>query len=157
MGVLVVLSLAAIPVGVLVSTVRDPTMHRRPRFVPRLAGLVGCMVLPWVVTLIAPVGDQAVVTLLLLGLAWALLLVVLAPRLLFGGPGSDHGPSDGGGPGPRPGDDRPPPRPPGGGIPLPDAEQSAARVRGPHKPGRAVRFRRGAREHERRPSRVRGV
>jgi hypothetical protein len=150
----VVLSLAAIPLGVLIGALRDPTLHRRSRFWLRFAGLVTCMVLPWMVGLLAPLGEQAVFALLLLGLAWALLLVALAPLVLFHGAGSDPGPSDDSGGGPGPEDDgRPPPRPPGG-IPLPDAEQAASRVRGPHRPRRPTPARRAAPERERRPSRV---
>lgn len=153
MGV-VVASLAAIPVGVLVSSLRDPTFGRRPRFWLRFAGLVICMVLPWLVVLVGVVGENAAFVLLLAGLAWALVLVVLAPLLLFCRPDSDPGSSDdtGGGPGPED-DERPPPRRPIGGIPLPDAEPPASRVRGPHRPRRSLHPRRAAREREGRPSR----
>jgi hypothetical protein len=154
MAVVVVLSLAAIPLGVLIGALRDPTMHRRSRFWLRFAGLVTCMILPWMVSFAGVVGEQAVVTLLLLGLAWALLLVALAPLLLFRRPGSDSGSSDDSGGGAGPDDGRPPPHPPIGGIPLPDAEQPASRVRDPHSPRHPVRRRRGAREHERQPSRL---
>lgn len=157
--VVVVLSLAAIPLGVLIGTLRDPTLHRRSRFWLRFAGLVVGIVLPWVVGLIASVGEQAALTLLLLGLAWALLLVALAPLLLFRRAGSDPGSSDdpGGGPGPGPDDDRQPPDRPMGGIPLPDSEPPSSRVRGPHGPWRPARPRRASREPKRRPSRVRSV
>jgi hypothetical protein len=156
MGVVIVLSLAAIPIGVLIGSVRDPTMRRRSRFWLRFSGLVTCMVLPWLVALVGTDGEQGEVTLLLIGLGWALLLVALAPLLLFRGPGSDPGtgPTDepGGGPGPE--DDRRGPDGPIGGIPLPDAEPPASRARGPHAPRRPVRPRRAGRNRERRPSRL---
>lgn len=154
MGVLIVLSLAAIPLSVLIGALRDPTMHRRSRFWLRFAALVTGMVLPWMVELVAPVSEQAGLKLLFLGLVWALVLVALAPLLLFRASGSDPGPSDDGGGGPGPEDDRRPPDRPIGGIPLPDAEQPASRVRGPHQPRHSVRPRRAARERERRPSRA---
>ncbi len=157
MGVVVVLSLAAIPFGVLVGALRDPTLHRRSRFWQRFAGLIICMVLPWLVALVQPAGEQAVLTLLLLGLAWALLLVALAPLLLFRRPGSDPGPSDDSGGDSGPDDDRPRPPHPIGGIPLPDAEQPASRRRGPHSPQPPAWPRRAAPQRERRPSRVRSL
>jgi hypothetical protein len=157
MGVVVVLSLAAIPVGVLIGALRDPTLHRRSRFWWRFAALVVCMVLPWIVALVVAVGEQGVLTLLLVGLAWALLLVAMAPLLLFRGPGTDSGPSDdtGGGPGHGPDDGGRAPHGPVGGIPLPDGEPPASRVRGPHRPRRPMYPRRAAPERERRPSRLR--
>jgi hypothetical protein len=154
MGVVIVLSLATIPLGVLISALRDPTLRRRSRFWQRFAGLVICMFLPWMVGLVGALSEQAAFTLLCLGLAWALLLVALAPLLLFRGPGSDPGSSDDGGGGPGPGDDRRPPDRPVGGIPLPDGAQPASRVRGHHTPRRAVHPRRAVRGRERRPSRV---
>lgn len=165
MGFVVVLSLAAIPVGVLISSLRDPTMRRRSRFWLRFCGLVTCMVLPWLAALTGAAGEQGTVTLLLVGLAWALLLVTLAPLLLFHGPGGDSGPSDDGGGGPGPEDDAGGPDRPGGGIPLPDADPPAVRVRGPHTPQRPWHPRRAAprhaprpeRERERRPSRLRPI
>jgi hypothetical protein len=153
MGI-VVLSLAAIPLSVLVSALWDPNLGRRSRFWLRFGGLVFCMVVPWIVALVAALGEQVQFVLLCLGLAWALVLVALAPVLLFGGPGSDSGSSDDGGPGRGPDDDRRPPHRPIGGIPLPDAEQSTSRLRGPHTTGHPLRTRRGARERERRPARM---
>jgi hypothetical protein len=150
----IVLSLAAIPLGVLIGAARDPTLHRRSRFWLRFAVLVSCMVPPWTVGVVAPVSKHGVPTLLLLGLAWALLLVALAPLLLFHGAGSDPGPSDDPGGGPGPGHDRPTPPRPIGGIPLPDADPPSSRVRGPHRPHRPLRPRRGDRERERRPARL---
>jgi hypothetical protein len=156
MGVVIVLSLVAIPAWVLIGALRDPTLHRRPRFWLRFAALVTCMVVPWMVGVVVAVGEQAAFMLLMLGLAWALVLVTLAPLVLFWGPGSDPGPSDdtGGGPGPGPDDDRPAPYRPIGGIPLPDGDQPAKRRRGPHRPRHPARPRRVAPERERRPSRL---
>lgn len=154
MGVVIVLSLAAIPLGALIGSLRDPTLRRRSRFWLRLSGLVTCMVLPWIVALVGTDGEQGAVTLLLIGLGWALLLVALAPLLLFRGPGSDSGPSDDSGGGPGPKDNRQPPNRPIGGIPLPDAEPPASRARGPHPARRPVRSRRAGRGRERRPSRL---
>jgi hypothetical protein len=154
MGVVIVLSLVAIPAGVLISTICDPTMHRRSRFWLRFAGLVACIVLPWTVALAETAGEQGTVTLLLMGFAWALLLVALAPRLLFRGPDSDPGSSDDSGGGSGPADDRRPPDRPIGGIPLPDAEPPRSRVRGAHTPRRPVHRRRADRGRERRPTRL---
>jgi hypothetical protein len=118
------------------------------------AGLVICMVLPWLVGLSGLVGESGFVALLWIGFFWAMLLVMLMPLLLFGGPSSGPGPSDDGGPGPDSGNDRQPPPRPIGGIPLPDAEQAARRLRGPHKPRRSVHRRGPARERERPPLRT---
>lgn len=159
MGFVVVLSLAAIPVWVLIGSLRDPTMCRRSRFWLRFSGLVTCMVLPWLAALAGVGGEQETVTLLLVGLAWALLLVTLAPLLLFRGPGGDFGSSDDSGGGPGPEDDRGGPDRPVRGIPLPDADPPAFRLRGPHTPRRPLHPRRAApeRERERRPSRLRPI
>lgn len=153
--VVIVLSFAAIPVGALISAARDRSMRRRTRFRLRFAALVTCMLAPWIVALLAAVGEQGFLSLLWTGFLWGLLLTVLAPPLLFHGRGSDSGPSDdGGGGGPGPDDDRPPPDHPLGWIPLPDAEPAATRLRGPGAPRRGGHPRRPAREPERRPSRV---
>jgi hypothetical protein len=153
MGVVIVLSLAAIPLGVLVSAVRDRSLRRRSRFWLRVAALVVCISLPWMIATVGSVGEQAFGALLWAGLLWGVLLVGLAPVLLFRGPGPDPGPSDDDGPGPD--DDRQPPHRPIGGIPLPDATPPATRVRGPHRLRRAANRHRPAREPEReRPSRV---
>src|ERR1700733_3741866 len=148
MGI-VVLSLAAIPFGVLITSVRDRTMGRRPRFWLRFTGFVVCMLVPWGASLVGALGDELRFVLLCIGLAWALLLLALAPLILFQGPGADPGPSDDGGGGPGPGDDGRGPDRPIGGIPLPDAEQSGSRLRGPHRHRPSAPARRGARERER--------
>jgi hypothetical protein len=147
MDAVILLSLAAIPFGVLISALRDRSLRRRSRFWLRFAGVVICIVIPWSVALVATVGEQGFVVLAWIGLLWGLLLVGLAPLLLFRGPGPDPGPSDDDGPGPE--DDRQPPRRPIGGIPLPDAEPPTARVRGPHPPRPAPRRHRPARQRER--------
>lgn len=153
MGVAIA-SLAAIPLGVLIGALRDPTLCRRSRFWLRFAGLVTCIGLPWLVDLSAGFGEDVAWVLLLAGLGWALLLVALAPLLLFRRPDSDPGSSDDADGGPGPGDGGRSPQRPIGGIPLPDAEQSASRVRGPHTARRIARRRRAGRERERRPSRL---
>ena len=119
MGVVIVLSLAAIPLSVLISALRDRSLHRRSRFWLRFAVLVACIAVPWMVALVGSLGEQGFVVLSWIGLAWGVLLVGLSPLLLFRGPGPDPGPSDDDGPGPE--DDRQPPDRPIGGIPLPDA------------------------------------
>jgi hypothetical protein len=154
MEVVVVLSLAAIPIGALISALRDPSFRRRSRFWLRFGGLIACMVLPWLVSLVGGLDEQVEFILVCLGLAWALLLVALAPLLLFQGPSSDPGSSDDSGDGPGPEDDRRPPNRPVGGIPLPDADQPGSRVRGPHRPRHPARARRPARERDRPPARL---
>jgi hypothetical protein len=96
---------------------------------------------------------KAAFPLVMLGLLWGLMLVVLAPFLLFHEPGPNAGPSDSdGGPGPE---NRPPAPPlPVGWIPLPDAEQSPIRTRGPSR-GRLSPHPRRSREPKPGPSRIR--
>jgi len=149
MEAVIALSLAAIPLGVLVSALRDRSLRRRSRFWLRFAAVVICIVTPWTVALVGAVGEPGFVVLSWIGLAWGVLLVGLAPPplLLFRGSGPDPGPSDDDGPGPE--DDRQPPHRPIGGIPLPDAEPPTTRVRGPHRPRPAANPRRSARERER--------
>ena len=149
------LCVAVIPVSILVGVLRDRSLHRRSRFNLRLAGFLICMVVPWTVALVAPVGDGMAVMLLLIGLAWALVLLALGPLLLFGGADPGPGASDDGGPGRGPEGDPDPPSPhrPIDGIPLPDAEPSATRVRGPHPPSRPTPARRPAHQPARRPVR----
>lgn len=151
--VVAVLSLAFIPLGIVISAMRDSTLRRRSRFWLRLAGLVICMALPWMVGLVVAVGEQAAGALLWIGTVWMLLLVAFVPLLLFRRGGSEPGPQDEGGGGPGPEHDGPPPHRPIGGIPLP-TERRSSRVRGPHAPRRGVRPGRATRERERRPSRL---
>lgn len=140
----VALAVALIPVGALVSAARDRSLRRRPRFERRFVVFLFLVTLPEVAVVIGAaagfVRDQ-VETLLLLSLFWGIALLPLASVLLFHGPGSDPGPSEDGGDGPDSGDDRPSPPLPLGGLPLPDAEQSSTRLRGP-RPKRGFRVRR---------------
>lgn len=112
------------------------------------------MIVPWIIELPSAVSEQGSLTLVWIGLGWGLLLVALLPVLLFRGPVLDSGPSDNSGPDPGPEHDPQPPDRPIGEIPLPDAEQPAKRVRGPHTPRPATRPRRPARDPERRPLRL---
>ena len=133
---LVVLVLAVIPVGALIGFAREPSGHRRSRFHTRFAALLICMLAPWLVDLVAPLGLQAGVSLAFAGLAWGLLLVALAPFVLFGRAGHDPGPSDDSDGGLGPDDSPQPPPPPIGGIPLPRADGAGRRVRKPSIPRR---------------------
>jgi hypothetical protein len=135
-------SLAFIPLGILISAMRDPMLRRRSRFWLRVGGLVTCMALPWMVGPFAAVGEQAAGALLWIGTVWMLLLIAFVPLLLFRRGGSEPGPPDDGGGGLGPEHDGPPPHRPIGGIPLPDAEQPSSRVRGSHPSRRGVRPRR---------------
>jgi hypothetical protein len=156
--VVVVLLLETMPLGILAGTVRDDSRRRRPRFWARSAGLAICVPLPELVLIaglaVGLIGEQALAGLLWGGFAWGLGLAAVSPLVLFRGPTSAPGGSDAGENGPDPPDDRPPAPRPIGGIPLPDAEQSSIRIRGPHsRPGIAHRPK-PAHEPRRRPSRV---
>lgn len=162
MGLVAVLSVAAIPLGALFSVARDRSLRRRPRFELRLAAFIVGVSLPEVIVAGAlmtgvlrsqPAGPA------LLSLFWDLIVLVLAPVFLFYGHDVDPGSGEEGGEnGPEPGEDPPSPSPPIGGLPLAHAEQSRLRLRGPRpalgsarQPGR----RRGpAREPGRSPCRV---
>ncbi len=139
-----VLSLAVIPIGIVVSALWDSSLRRRSRFWLRFTTLVACMLAPWMVGLTGAAGERTSVALLWTGFIWSLLLSAVAPLLLFRRPGLKRGGSDDSGPGPE--DDRQPPRPPIGGIPLPNSEQPAARSRGAHSGRRGARQRRPRRE-----------
>jgi len=152
--VVVVLCFESLPFGVLISLVSGCSLTRRPRFWLRLAGVVLVMLLPDLVGVVARPSEQTVGVLLWLGLAWGIMVVVLARFVLFAGERSDPGADDDGGGGPDPGDDRPTPPDPIGGIPLPDAEPSSMRLRDHPPPRRALRPRRPTRPRERRPSRL---
>lgn len=95
-----------------------------------------------------------IVGLHILGLACAAVLILPALRDTPTEPLRPPDSDDGGGQGPR----RRPrfPRPPGGGIPLPDADQARVRLRdhGRLADGAAKRERRPAREPEREPVRT---
>jgi hypothetical protein len=94
----------------------------------------------------------------LLGLGCVAVLMIPALRDGDGTPPwkSDSGSDDGWGRGPKV-PPKPPEQPPGGGIPLPDAEQSSVRLRGPGRLAdlRPAPERRPAREPARDPVRVR--
>ncbi|HWD84552.1 MAG TPA: hypothetical protein VG321_02295 [Solirubrobacteraceae bacterium] len=132
---LAVLSVALIPLGVLISAARDRSLRRRSRFGLRLASFMVSVSLPevvvWIGSLVGMIRSEPVVPLLLC-LFWALIVLVLAPILLFYGHDVDPpGPSDEGGDGPEPGEGPPSPTPPIGGLPMLNAEQSRLRLRGP--------------------------
>jgi hypothetical protein len=156
--VVVILFLAALPLSIVGSVARERSERRRSRFWARVAALVIGAMLPWTPALFGAVGEDGFGTLLWVGLAWALMLVALSPFVLFGGPEPDPGASSevhgDDGPGGGPDRDRPLPDHPRGGIPLPDAEPSGTRLRGPHSPRRAARPRRQPRKPQRRPSRL---
>ncbi|HWD64862.1 MAG TPA: hypothetical protein VG405_06780 [Solirubrobacteraceae bacterium] len=150
---LVALSVALIPLGVLCSAARDRSLRRRPRFGLRLAAFMVSVSLPELVMAVGStvglIRHQPVAP-LLLGLFWGLIVLVMAPIFLFYGHDAGPGPNDEGEDGPEPGEDPPSPTPPRGDLPLPHAEQSRLRLRGPRPgPGRAWPRRR---EHE--PTRV---
>jgi hypothetical protein len=84
--------------------------------------------------------------------------LMLVPGLLYRSSGSSPGSSEsGGGGGPGPGPPRPPPDVPGGGVPLPDADQASVRLRehGTRNFG-ALKRRRPAHEPGRTPTRTSG-
>jgi hypothetical protein len=156
--VFVVLALETVPLGILVSVAWGNSPRRRSRFWWRLAGLAMCVTVPVLILTtgfsVGLVGEQAFGVLLWGGFIWGFGLAALAPLLLFYRPGSSPGPSDDGPDGPDPGDDGPRPRRPLGGVPLPDAQPSAMRTRGPHSRRHPVDPRRPAREPKRAPSRL---
>lgn len=147
------LLVSLIPVGALTSAAFDSSLRHRSRFGLRFAAFVVGVAFPELITAFASatgiVGSEQVLP-LLIGLFWGLAILALAPLLLFYGPGSDRGPSDGDNGGPGPADDPPSPTPPIGGLPLPDAEQSRVRLRGPGRLRRGA-VRRPAREPQRSP------
>jgi hypothetical protein len=153
--VMLVLSLEAILAGVLIGGVFACSLRRRPRFWLRLVGLVIAIVLPGLVALVAPLGEQGRGMVFWLGLVWGCLLLAGSRLVLFYGWGSDPGEDERGGDGPGPGDGRrPTPPAPIGGVPLLDAEASSTRLRDHRPTQRARRPRRPVRERERSPSRV---
>lgn len=148
---------ALIPIGALTSAAFDSSLRHRSRFGLRLAGFLLGAALPELLVIagaaVGLVADDPAMP-LLIGLMWGLTMLVLAPVLLFEGPGQGRGgSSDNGGDGPGPDDDRPSPKPPTGGLPLPDAEQSDVRLRGPGRLKRGWGPRRRTREPGRPPAR----
>ena len=132
-----------------------PPRRRRSRFWLRFAGILIAIMLPALVALVAPLGEQTAGPLLMSGLPWGIVLVALARFVLFDRPGFDPGSADGDDEGPGPGGDgRPTPPAPIGGIPLPDAEPSSTRMRDHRAPQRTRRTRRPVRQRERLISRL---
>lgn len=157
-GVVIVLFVEAIPISVLIAAVfpiRQPDAafswpgRRRSRFWLRFVGVVIAIMLPVLVVVFAPGGEQTAGPMLFSGLAWGMLLAVLARFVLFNGSESDPGSADEDDGGPGPGDGRPDPPAPIGGIPLPDAEPASTRVRDHRPPRSAPRHRRPVRDRER--------
>ena len=154
---LVLVSVALIPVCVLVSGARDSSLGRRSNFRVRFVWFIIGVSLP---ELLIGLGSAAGIVhgasllVLLLALFWGLALLPLAPLLLFHGPGFDPGQSDEGGPGPDSGDEPPSPTSPHGGLPLPDAKQSALRLRGPGRTRVVLRRSRRACDPARAPTEV---
>jgi hypothetical protein len=154
MKVVLVLSVEAILVGVLTGVVFACPLCRRSRFWLRFTGVVIAIVLPALVAILAPLGEQPAGMLFWLGLLWGSALIAPSRFVLFHGWGTDPGPGDEGGEGPGPGDGRPTPPAPIGGLPLPDAEPSSTRIRD-HRPARrSSRPRRPIRQRERLLSRL---
>lgn len=154
---LVVLSVALIPLGVLFSAARDRSLRRRARFGLRLAGFMVSVSLPEVVIAVgSTVGliHYHSVAPVLLSLFWGLIVLVLAPIFLFYGHDADPGHNDEGEDGPEPGEDPPSPTPPIGDLPLPNAEQSRLRLRGPRPALGRARPRRREHAPTRTPTRV---
>lgn len=154
---LVVVELAFVGFGLLAGSALQ--MDRRAHFWARV--LVGCLAMPSLALLVAEALILRLLPANVLMLVWLLLAVaalVVAPIACYRGTGSSPGTpgSDGGGgSGPHP----PPPRPssPTGGIPLPDADQAAGRVRDHNRPKlRDARPRRRSREPERAPKQLNG-
>ena len=148
---MIVLFVEAIPFTVLYGVSGCP-LCRRSRFWLRFAGVVVAMLLPDLVAILAPVGEQTGGILLLVGFGWGVVLALSSISVLFYGRGFDAGGGDDDGEGPGPGDGRPTPPAPIGGIPLPDAGPASTRVRDHRPPRRAPRPRRPTRQRERLPS-----
>jgi hypothetical protein len=154
MKVVLVLSVEAFLIGGLIGVVLGCPLCRRSRFWLRFAGVVIAIVLPALVAILAPLGEQPAGMLFWLGIVWGILPIAGSRFVLFHGWGFDPGPGDDDGEGPGPGDGRPTPPAPIGGIPLPDAEPSLTRVRDHRPPEHAPRPRRPTRPRERLPSRL---
>jgi hypothetical protein len=132
-----------------------PPLRRRSRFWLRFAGVFIALFFPLLVGVVARLGEQFVLLLLLSGLPWGILVALLSRFVLFDGPGFDPGSAGGDDEGPGPGGGRPTPPAPIGGIPLPDAEPSPMRLRDHRPPWRGARRRRPVRQRERLMSRLR--
>ena len=154
MKVVLVLSFEAILSGALSCVVFACPLSRRSRFWLRFAGVLIAIVLPGLVAILAPLGEQARGMLFWLGLVWGTLLIASSTYVLFHGRGFDPGPGDEDGEGPGPGDGRPTPPAPIDGVPLSDAEPSSTRVRDHRPTRRASGPRRPIRERYRLRSRL---
>ncbi len=161
-GIVVVLVLVveSIPLGILASALLDSSLRRRARFVLRLGVFMVIQATPAVVLIagaaLRVLSEDAVGELLTVCVFSIFLSPALMPVLLFEwpdreGPSTDNDDDDHG---PGPGRDGPLAPRPFGGLPLPDAEPSPLRARGPLPQGRFRWPRRPAREPDRRPSRV---
>lgn len=152
MKVVLVLSAEAILIGALIGVVFGCPLCRRSGFWLRFAGVVMAIVLPALLSLVAIVatlGEQTAGMLFWLGLVWGMLLIATSRSVLFHGRGLDPGRDDDNGEGAGPGDGRPTPPSPIGGIPRLDAEPSSTRVRDHRPPRRATRPRQPVRQRER--------
>jgi hypothetical protein len=155
-----VLAMEAIPLGILVSALLDSSLRHRARFALRLAGFTVIQAAPAGVLVagmaLRVLSEQAVGELLAVCVLSVFVSPALMPILLFHGP-DQSGPSgknDDEDHGPGPGRNGPLPPRPIGRLPLPDAEPSSARTRGP-LPLAPFRWpRRPAHEPDRTPSRL---
>ncbi len=164
MGIAVglVVAVESIPLGILVSALLDSSLRRRERFGLRLATFMVIQTAPAVAFIAGAAlrvrSEEAAGELLTVCVFWVFLSPALMPILLFRwpdwrGPSGENDDEDHG-PGPGPGRDGPLLPGPVGGLPLPDAEPSPVRARGPLPPRRFRRPRRPAREPDRRPARL---
>jgi hypothetical protein len=161
MGIVVglVLAVESIPLGILVSALLDSSLRRRARFALRLALFTVIQTAPAVVLIagaaLRVLGEQAVGELLAVCVLSVFVSPALMPILLFVGP-DRRGPSgENDDEGPGPGRDGPLAPRPIGGLPLPDADPSPVRARGPLPLSRVRWPRRPTREPDHRPSRLR--
>ncbi len=154
-----VLVVESIPLAILVSASLDSSLRRRPRFALRLGMFTMIQTAP-AVGLIAGaalrvLSEQAVGELLTVCVLSVFVSPVLMLILLFHGPdrSGPSGENDDEDHRPGPGEDGPLAPGPIGGLPLPDADPSPIRARGPLPPRRLRSPRRATREPDRRPTR----
>lgn len=153
--VVLVVSFEALLVGVLIGVVFACSLCRRSGFWHRLVALVIAAVLPGLVALVAPLGEQGRGMVFWWGLLWGSLVLAGSRFALFHGRGAAPGDGEEGDEGPGPEDGRrPTPPAPLGGVPLPDAASSSTRLRDHHPTPPTRRVRRPVRERERPPSRL---
>lgn len=162
MGIVVglVMAVESIPLGILVSALLDSSLRRRARFALRLAMFTVIQTAPAVVLIagaaLRVLGEQAMDELLFVCVFSVFVSPVLMSILLFHGPDrrGPFGENDDEDHGPGPGRDGPLAPRPIGGLPLPDADPSPVRARGPLPLSRYRWPRRLTREPDRRPSRL---